>query len=285
MPEIPALTPGPARRASGTWPEQAATVRALRSAGCVFAEDEAVLLHNDATSPEHLAQLTARRVGGAPLEHVLGWAAFSGLRVLVRPGVFVPRRRTELLVDVARRALADSGGREARVVDLCCGSGAVGLAIAAGRADIELHAVDIDPVAVQCARQNIPASVGEVHEGDLDAPLPARLRGRVEILTANAPYVPTGALRLMPPEARQHEPRTALDGGPEGLDLLRRVVLLAPRWLAPGGSVLMEAGGGQVAELVGALTSAGLTASVIRDEERDATVVRGVRPVAASGLD
>lgn len=263
----------------------AATVRALRSAGCVFAEEEAGLLHGDATSPGHLAELTARRVNGAPLEHVLGWAAFSGMRVLVSPGVFVPRRRTELMADLARRALGARGDGRSVVVDLCCGSGAVGLAIAAGHAEVELHAVDIDPAAVRCARRNIPVALGQVHEGDLDEPLPARLRGRVDVLTANAPYVPTAALRLMPPEARRHEPRTALDGGPEGLDLLRRVILLAPRWLTRGGRVLMEAGDTQVAALVEALAAAGLVPEVVRDEERDATVVSGLRPGGGAVVD
>ncbi|WP_066589672.1 putative protein N(5)-glutamine methyltransferase [Cellulomonas timonensis] len=277
---------------SSEWPALSDVVAALRSAGCVFAEDEAALLRAEARTPQHLAELTARRVSGAPLEHVLGWVAFSGLRIVVTPGVFVPRRRTELLVDTARRVLDEQahrpgprrrsdgrrrGGRESVVVDLCCGSGAVGVAIATAREPVELHAVDIDPVAVRCARRNIPMTLGQVHRGDLDEPLPSSLRGRVDILTANAPYVPTHALRLMPPEARQHEPRTALDGGPEGLDLLFRVIALAPRWLAPGGAVLMEAGAAQGVALAAALTAAGLTPTVVQDAERDATVVSGSR--------
>src|SRR5690606_12153321 len=130
------------------------------------------------------------------LEHVLGWAELCGLRFAVAPGVFVPRRRTELLVRRAA-ALARPG---AVVVDLCCGSGAVGAAVAAAVAaaaarPVELHAADIDPVAVRCARRNLAAVPGpggrcldcrgNVHQGDLDAALPAALAGRVDVLVAN----------------------------------------------------------------------------------------------------
>ena len=91
----------------------------------------------------------------------------------------------------------------------------------AGRA--ELHAADIDPAAVRCARRNLAAAGGQVYQGDLYAPLPAGLRGRVDILLANVPYVPTGEVALLPPEARDHEARVALDGGADGLEVLRRV--------------------------------------------------------------
>ena len=281
-----AISPPTAAAASGAggWPPASELVTALRAAGCVFAEDEAALLRAEARSPLHLAELTARRVAGAPLEHILGWASFLGHRVLVHPGVFVPRRRTELLVELALAALAARGAlRPARVVDLCCGSGAVGMALASSRPGIELHAIDIDPAAVRCARQNIPASAGQVYQGDLDGPLPTRLRGAVDVLTANVPYVPTRALRLMPPEARQHEPRAALDGGPEGLDLLLRVAALAPRWLAPGGEVLMEAGAAQAPTLLEALGRAGLSPSLVQDPDREATVVRGASAQQEAG--
>jgi release factor glutamine methyltransferase len=100
-------------------------VAALRSAGCVFAEDEARLLLDEASSPAELLTWTARRMAGEPLEYVVGWASFAGLRIAVDPGVFVPRRRSELLVAVAAREPAQV------VVDLCCGSGALGAALAA----------------------------------------------------------------------------------------------------------------------------------------------------------
>lgn len=169
-------------------------VTRLRAAGCVFAEDEAELLISTAATPAELAVMVDRRIAGLPLEHVLGWAEFCGLRVFVDPGVFVPRRRTEFLAGQAV-ALARPG---AVVVDLCCGSGALGAAVAATVERVELYAADIDPAAVRCARRNI-AAVGRVYEGDLYEPLPASLRGRIDVLVANAPYVPTDEIQLLPP--------------------------------------------------------------------------------------
>jgi release factor glutamine methyltransferase len=246
----------------------------LRAAGCVFAEDEARLLVETARTPAELADMVERRVAGLPLEHVLGWAEFAGLRIAVDPGVFVPRRRTELLAREAA-ALARPG---AVVVDLCCGSGAVGVAVAGAVPGIELHAADVDPAAVRCARRNVAAVGGLVYEGDLDGPLPPTLRGRVDVLLANAPYVPTDAVGLMPPEARLHEPRVALDGGPDGLDIQRRVAAAAPRWLRPGGHLLIETSERQAPHTAAAITAAGLTARVVQDAELDATVVIGHRP-------
>ncbi|MFJ5213256.1 putative protein N(5)-glutamine methyltransferase [Streptomyces sp. NPDC088354] len=248
-----------------------AVVAALRAAGCVFAEDEARLLLAAAGTPAELAVMVERRTAGFPLEQVVGWAEFRGLRIAVDPGVFVPRRRTEFLAGEAAR-LARPG---AVVVDLCCGSGAVGAALAAEVERPRLYAADIDPAAVACARRNLAAAGGEVHQGDLYEPLPARLRGRVDILVANAPYVPTDAVGLLPPEARDHEPLTALDGGPDGLDILRRVVARAPDWLAPGGHLLFETGERQAPAAVEAVTRAGLRARVAVSEEWHATVIVG----------
>src|SRR3954469_2181337 len=143
-------------------PEDAVVAR-LRAAGCVFAEEEARLLLTSAGSPAELEVLVARRVLGEPLEHLLGWAEFSGLRIALGPGVFVPRRRTEVLVEEAV-ALAQPG---AVVVDLCCGSGALGVAVATAVADVGLHAADVDPAAVACARSNVAAVGGRVYLGDL----------------------------------------------------------------------------------------------------------------------
>src|SRR5689334_23908601 len=175
-------------------PEDAVVAR-LRAAGCVFAEDEARLLLVEAGSPDALEALVARRVAGEPLEQVLGWAEFCGLRVAVAPGVFVPRRRTEALVEEAV-ALSRHGGV---VVDLCCGSGALGLAVATSVADVELHAADVDPAAVACAAANIAGVGGRAHAGDLFEALPPGLRGRVDLLLANVPYVPSDAVAFMPP--------------------------------------------------------------------------------------
>jgi release factor glutamine methyltransferase len=239
----------------------------LRAAGCVFAEDEARLLLEAARDPGHLTSLVRQRVDGLPLEHLLGWAEFRGLRIAVAPGVFVPRRRTEFLAHQAIALVPPA----AVVVELCCGAGAISAAIHAQARLAELHAVDIDATAVHCARRNLPDA--HVHQGDLYAPLPAALRGRVDVLVANAPYVPTGDMQLMPPEARLHEPRTALDGGSDGLDIQRRVLANAPQWLAPGGAVLIETSQPQAQPLTDTAVHSGLSARVSRCEEHDATVL------------
>lgn len=242
----------------------------------MFAEQEAGLLAAAARTPAELAAMLDRRLAGLPLEQVVGWARFCGLRVVVEPGVFVPRRRTELLV---RQALQAAHGRPAPiVVDLCCGSGAVGAAITAALPGVDLHATDVDPVAVRCARRNLLPVGGQVHQGDLYDPLPARLRGRVDLLVVNAPYVPTDAVALMPPEARDHEPRQALDGGPDGLDVQRRVAAGAGGWLAAGGGLLLETSERQAAGSAGLVAGGGLVPAVIRSDELDATVVIGTRP-------
>ncbi len=217
--------------------------------------------------------MVARRAAGLPLEHVLGWAEFCGLRIAVDPRVFVPRRRTEFLVHQA----AALGGPRAAVVDLCCGSGAVGVALVAALGRVELYAVDIDPAAVGCARRNIARSGGQVYVGDLYEPLPTTLRGRVKILVANAPYVPTQAIEQLPPEARIHEPRVALDGGADGLEILRRVIAAAPLWLAPGGHLLVETSERQAPQTVDTVARTGLIPRVAGSDELNATVVIGTR--------
>lgn len=254
---------------------RSAVVTALRAAGCVFAEDEAELLISEARSADDLAAMADRRAAGHPLEHVLGWAGFCGLRMEVDEGVFVPRRRTEFLV----RQAAALCRTDAVVLDLCCGSGAVGAALAAsldGR--IELHAADIDPAAVRCARRNVTPAGGHVYEGDLYEPLPTALRGRVDVLVANVPYVPAEDVGLLPPEARLHEPRVALDGGADGLGVLRRVAAGASGWLVPGGCLLVETSERQAGEAVEAVAGSGLTPRVAASEELSATVVVGTVP-------
>jgi release factor glutamine methyltransferase len=243
----------------------------LRAAGCVFAEDEARLLLAQASSPGALETMVERRAAGEPLEHVLGWAEFFGMRISVGRGVFVPRRRTEVLVEEAV-ALARPG---AVVVDLCCGSGALGLAVARTVPGVALHVADVDPDAVACAAGNVATVGGRAYAGDLFSALPAELRGRVDLLLANVPYVPSDAIALMPPEARLHEARVALDGGADGLDVARRVVAEAPRWLAPGGSLLFETSEDQAPAALGSVAAAGLVARLVTDDDRGATVVVG----------
>lgn len=300
---------------TSAWPEPAepplsALIRVagrLRAVGCVFAEDEAALLVEAATDRDELGRLVARRTAGEPLEHLLGWAEFAGLRIAVGPGVFVPRRRSELLVRLAadhlRRGATSWGsppagavhgmlpevppGSPAVVIDLCCGSAALGAALAATlEADgwperaLELHAADVDPAAAEYARRNLarfaPLS-GHVHTGDLFSPLPAGIRGRVDVILANAPYVPTDEIAFMPPEARDHEPVTALDGGADGLDLHRRIAAQAQEWLAPGGLLLIEVGARQVSAALGLLGAVGLHPRAEEDHDFGAVAVAAVR--------
>lgn len=281
-------------RAQGSARFRGDVVARLRAAGCVFAEDEADLLLSAARTQRELRGMVALRVDGLPLEHVLGWVRFCGLRLVVSPGVFVPRARTGLLVREAARLAHRAAVRRRPgtrrttpadlpvVVDLCCGCGAVGAAVAAvaGARGIRLYAVDLDAASVACARRNLRPYRGRVYRGDLLDPLPAALQGRIDVLVANVPYVPTGAIELLPPEARLHEPRLALDGGADGLDVLRRLAPGASRWLAPGGHLLVETGRRQAPVAAGILSGAGLTPRVVHDDDLDATVALGVAGAA-----
>ncbi|HEY3873574.1 MAG TPA: putative protein N(5)-glutamine methyltransferase [Actinocrinis sp.] len=251
----------------------AAIITRLRGAGCVYAEDEAQLLLAAARSPEELADMVERRVAGFPLEHILGWAEFCGLRIAVDAGVFIPRRRTEFLVQQA----ASLAPPRAAVVDLCCGSGAIGTAMSTLVDHAELYAADIDPAAVACASRNLAAANGQarVFQGDLYEALPTVLRGRIDVLIANVPYVPSSAVKLMPPEARIYEPLVALDGGADGLDILRRVAVEAPVWLKPDGCLVVESSERQASSMIEILAHAGLIPRRATDEELGATVIIG----------
>jgi release factor glutamine methyltransferase len=254
----------------------AQVVARLRAAGCVWAEAEAELLLEAAGGAAGLESLVARRVAGEPLELVLGWVGFLGRRLRVAPGVFVPRRRTELL---ARTALAEAAARSRPgdagrvvVVEMCCGVAPVAACLPDA---VEAHAADVSAVALDCARANAPRAA--VHEGDLYDALPRGLRGRVEVLAANAPYVPTGRVADMPPEARDHEPLVSLDGGVDGVDVHRRLAAAASGWLAPGGVLVVETGRSQVGLTSAAMEAAGLTTRVVEDPAIGGCVAVGVR--------
>lgn len=243
----------------------------LRAAGSVFAEDEAKVLRSSAGSAHDLEAMVRRRLLGEPLEVVVGWAEFCGVRIVVEPGVFVPRARTGLLVEAAARLVRP----DAVVVDVCCGSGAVGVALHARHPQIDLYASDIESAAVRCARANVEPIGGRVFEGDLFDALPAALRGAVDMIVVNAPYVPTDAIATMPPEARDHEPRIALDGGTDGIEVHRRVAVGAAEWLAPTGHLVVETGRRQAGRTAEVLELAGLTTRTVISDELDGTAVIG----------
>ena len=240
----------------------------LRAAGCVFAEEEAALLLEQARDPDELERMAAERVGGTPLEYVLGWADFAGIRVPVDAGVFVPRPRSEFLVDAAAGELAPGS----LLVDLCCGTGAIAAAVAS-RVDVQVFATDIDPLAVANARRTLEGTEATVLQGNLFDPLPRSLLGRVSAVTMVAPYVPSAEISLLPHEARDYEPLAALDGGTDGLDIVRRAISEARRWLAKDGRVLTEVAEHQALEVVKSFERAGLSAEVLTRD--DTSLVRG----------
>jgi release factor glutamine methyltransferase len=251
----------------------------LAAAGCVSAAAEADWLLEEAGTEDALRALVARRVAGEPLQYVIGWAPFGRLKLRVGPGVFVPRPETEGLAD---RAAAFLRGRpEPRTAaDLCAGSGAIACFLAAEVPGARVLATELDPGALVWARENAERFGVELLAGDLDEPLPAELAGRLDVLCANVPYVPSGAIPTLPRDVRDHEPRLALDGGPDGLDVFRRLAGRAGRWLAPGGGRLYAEIGEDQAEAAAALlTAAGLAeVGVHQDLVGRDRIVEGTRP-------
>ena len=217
--------------------------RTLAEAGCVAAADEAdALIEAASGDPDRLRDLVARRTEGEPLAWLTGAVTFCGLRLFVAAGVYVPRPQTEGLARRAVALLPPSGV----AVDLCTGAGAIAAVLGAAVPSARILATELDPNAARCARRNRV----EVFEGSLDDPLPSAFARRVDVLTAVVPYVPTGALPLLPRDVQAFEPRLALDGGPDGTAVLEEVVRRSRAWLRPGGRLLLELGGDQ-AEPIG----------------------------------
>jgi release factor glutamine methyltransferase len=216
-------------------PSRADVVVRLAAAGCVAAAAEADELLGAAPDAHVLDEWIGRRTEGEPLAWITGRITFAGCRLYAAPGVYVPRPQSE---ELARRAaeLLPPGGR---AVDLCTGTGAIAAVLRAGDPTARVVGTDVDERAAACALRNgVPALVG-----DLAAPVAGD--GTWDVLTAVAPYVPTKDLRFLPSDVQRHEPRVALDGGPDGLDRVRRVVDAARRQLRPGGYALVEIGATQ----------------------------------------
>jgi release factor glutamine methyltransferase len=252
--------------------------RELAAAGCVSAAAEADWLLEEAPDPETLRDMVARRVAGEPLQYVIGWAPFGPLKLAVGPGVFVPRPETEGLADRAATHLRAAAAPRV-AVDLCAGSAAIACFLAAEVPGARVLATELDPGALAWAAGNAERYGVELLAGDLDAPLPPELAGRVDVLCANVPYVPTGAIATLPTDVRDHEPLLALDGGPDGLDVLRRLAPRAAHWLAPGGWLLCEIGEDQAGTAAALLTGAGLARAAIHQDlvGRD-RIVEATRP-------
>lgn len=242
----------------------------LAGAGFVAAEEEAdELLEASGDDALALAALVSRRLAGEPLAWLVGHAPFAGLEIPVMPGVYVPRWQSTELALRAAALLPESGV----AVDVCTGSGAIALALRHARPRARIVATETDPRALDNARANGV----EVYEGDLLAPLPDTLKGRVDVVVAVVPYVPTSALALLPRDTLTFEDVTHYDGGPDGTALLERVALDARAYLRRGGRLLLELGGDQAERLAPLLDSLGYgSLDSWSDEEGD---VRGLEAV------
>ncbi len=252
----------------------------LRLSGSVYAEDEATLLIAEAKTPAALETMVSQRITGLPLEQIVGWAEFCNHRIIVEPGVFIPRRRTEFLARQAIQLVRPGD----TVLDLGCGTGALGLVVVQSLPSARLYATDIDPAAVNCAHRNLDALGAQVYQGDLFSALPPTLQGSIKILIANMPYVPTKVIATLPAEARLYEPNTTLDGGPDGLDLHRRVAHEAGEWLAPHGHLLIETSERQAAQMGAILEQCGLVVRLAYDPELEATVIIATSELGTSEL-
>jgi len=252
--------------------DSAAVAAVLTRAGFIAADEEAnELLACAAGDVELLDSLVARRLTGEPLAWITGRVSFCGLEIRVDPGVYVPRWQTEPLARRAAKRLPGNG----TAIDLCTGSGAIARTLTSNHPGARVVASDLDERAAACATANGV----EVYVGDLFAPLPRALEGRVDVVVGVVPYVPTPALPLLQRDTFAFESALAYDGGPDGTEILRRVLTDAPRFLRRGGAVLLELGGEQAGALRDDLTRLGyVDVSVLVDDDGD---VRGIEATHA----
>jgi release factor glutamine methyltransferase len=266
----------PGSSAEGAAPDDAASrlervVAALVRAGCVAAhEEETELLDAAAERGIDVDELIDRRTTGEPIAWITGRTRFCGLTIRVAPGVYVPRWQTQPLAERAANALPETG----IAIDLCTGTGAIAAVLASRKPRATVVATDIDSVAVACARANgVNALVG-----DLDAPVSVDLRGRVDVVTAVVPYVPTEELHLLPRDTLAFEPRVAIEGGPGGLGVLARAIDRSAGWLRAGGGLFLEVGGRPADPAAAVMDRAGyLVTDVLADEDGDDRAIVGRR--------
>ena len=220
-----------------------------------------------------------RRAAREPLQLVLGTVAFHAIELSCHPGVFVPRPETEVLVELALAAVdrareAAGGVGPVRVVEPCTGSGAVALAMAAARGGLSVIATDRSRRAVVAARANRDrlaaagglASPVEVLEGDLVDPIDRALAGRIDVLVANPPYLPDHELGGLPPEVAHHDPPLALIAGPDGHEVVDRLIDLAAAWLAPDGTLLLEVDARRSGDAAARTRGRGLVAVAVHED-------------------
>jgi release factor glutamine methyltransferase len=218
-----------------TGTELAAVTDRLVAAGCIAAGDEAAELVAAAPDGATLERWVQRREAGEPPGWITGTFRFCDQTLHLAPGVYVPRRQSEELAIRAASLLPEHG----RAIDLCTGAGPLAAHLARQVPTATVFGIDVDPVAASCARRNGVLAAA----ADLDAPLHAG--GSFDVVTAVAPYVPTDDLRLLPADVQRYEPRRALDGGADGLTLVRAVIAAAARLLCRGSWLLIEVGGTQ----------------------------------------
>lgn len=233
--------------------------------------------HDKPLAPAELTRFKAlivRRAEREPVAYILGVKEFYGRPFAVDKRAFIPRPETELLVQAALQALRDGpvdpeGPLPARrrALDLCAGSGAIGVSLAAEIPDLEVDLVELSPDAAEVARANAEAHArgrAKVHQGDLYAALPGPARYRA--IVSNPPYVPLRDQARLAPEIARHEPALALFGGDDGLSAIRRIVAEAPRWLSFGGTLLLEIDPPQAPEVLALCGAAGLAGARVTQD-------------------
>lgn len=248
--------------------------RRLAAAGCLAAAEEAAELAGSARGdPEVFASFVERRTGGEPLAWITGRVSFCGCAVRIVPGVYVPRWQSEPLAERAAELLEVGG----RAIDLGTGSGAIARVLLERRRGASVLGTELDPVAAACARGNgVRVAQGQLYDG-----VPISWLGTVDVIVGVLPYVPTGSLVFLPRDVRDFEPADALDGGTDGLDVVRRAVAGARRWLRGSDHLLMEIGGDQLDALAPDLEAGELDlVGALRDDEGD---LRGFEAVAGPG--
>jgi release factor glutamine methyltransferase len=274
MSRDPKGTSASANPAAARVDDPGALTELLTREGFVAADEEAAeLLAAAGGDSARLERLIQRRLTGEPLAWITGVVAFCGITVRVHPGVYVPRWQSEPL---ARRA-ADRLPPDGTAIDLCTGAGAIAVVLRESRPGARVLATELNERAGACAAANGV----EVYPGDLFSGLPSGLEGGIDVVVGVLPYVPTSAMRLLPRDTLEFESALAYDGGPDGVDVLRRAVEQSRRFLRRGGALLLELGDQQHELLERDLGRSGfVNIEILEDEEGD---VRGIEAVYRPG--